>query len=90
MFLGDEQFVTDMQALIDPGQSLEEVPLSQKRKMAKPIGDYQKVHRSRDEAIYAAYQSGGYKMSELAEYFGLHYSSVSKIIRKLEASRFKT
>lgn len=90
VFLGDEDFVTDMQALIDPGQSLEEVPLGQKRQVAKPLVDYQKQYPSRDEAIYAAYRSGGYKMAELARYFGLHYSSVSKIIRRWEDSKFKT
>jgi hypothetical protein len=90
VFLGDERFVTEMQALIDPEKSLAEVPLGQKRKMAKPLGDYQMQYRSRDDAIYQAYRSGGYKMAELAEYFGLHYSSISKIIRRLEDSKIKT
>ena len=42
-FPGDAQFVTGIQKLIDPGQALKEVSLGQKRKMAKPIGDYQKA-----------------------------------------------
>lgn len=90
VFLGNEQFVTEMLALIDPEKSLTEVPLGQRRKVAKPLGDYKKQNRSRDETICEAYRSGGYTMSELAEYFGLHYSSISKIIRKLDDSRFKT
>ncbi|WP_275100505.1 REP-associated tyrosine transposase [Sedimenticola hydrogenitrophicus] len=90
VFLGNEQFVAEMQALIDPEKSLAEIPQGQKRKMAKPLGDYQMQCRSRDDAIYQAYRSGGYKMAELSEYFGLHYSSISKIIRRLENSRIKT
>ncbi len=90
VFLGGEQFVAEMQSLIDPDQSLEEVPLGQKRVLSKPLSDYEQAYASRNEAIYAAYQSGAYKMVELAKYFGLHYSSVSKIIRGIENSRFKT
>ena len=38
----------------------------------------------------AAYQSGGYSMKEVGEHFGVHYSSVSKIIKKAADSQFKT
>jgi len=37
-----------------------------------------------------AYQSGGYSMKEVGAYFGVHYSSVSKIIKQAENSQFKT
>ncbi|WP_335337179.1 hypothetical protein [Sedimenticola thiotaurini] len=90
VFLGNEQFVAEMQTLIDPEKSLEEIPQGQKRKMAKTLGDYQVQCRPCDQAIYQACRSGGYKMAVLSEYFSLHYSSVSKIIRRLENSRIKT
>lgn len=90
VFLGSDKFVEEMQAFIDPDQVLDEIPLNQKRKAAKLIGEYQRESANRDEAISRAYRSGGYKMVELADHFGLHDSSVSKIIRRMENSRFKT
>jgi len=36
------------------------------------------------------HQSGGYSMKGIADYFGLHYSSISKIVKNVENSRFKT
>lgn len=90
VFLGDDAFVERMQALIDADKTLDEVPSSQRRPLAKPLAHYEKTSRSRNEAIWEAWLSGGYTMKEIAEYFCLHYSSVSKIIKTNEDSRFKT
>ncbi|RVU30847.1 addiction module toxin RelE, partial [Rheinheimera riviphila] len=35
-----------------------------------------------DEAIQVAYQSGSYTLQELGDYFGLHYSRISRIVAK--------
>jgi REP element-mobilizing transposase RayT len=90
VFLGDNAFVVRMQSLLDSDRVLDEVPSSQRRPIAKPLAHYEKTTRSRNEAISEAWLSGGYKMKDIAEYFGLHYSSVSKIIKAAENSRFKT
>ncbi len=37
--------------------------------------------RTENQAIIAAYASGGYTMKEIGDYFGLHQSRISKIIR---------
>ena len=84
LFLGSSEFVSKMQSLVDPDKTLDEVPLNQKRQLARSIDDYERVGESRNEAIYQAYKSGRYKMVELASHFGLHYSSISKIIRRFE------
>ncbi|MBL1140954.1 MAG: helix-turn-helix domain-containing protein [Proteobacteria bacterium] len=34
--------------------------------------------------IFAAYKDDTYSQKEIANYFGLHYSTVSKIIKKYE------
>ncbi len=86
VYLGDDQFVEKMQSLIEPERNLAEVPSSQKRAIPNPIKYYEQNSRSRNEAIYFAFQSGGYSMKELADHFGLHYSSVSKIVKKQEDS----
>jgi len=76
-----------MQGLLKPDRDLSEVPLAQKRRMARPLKEYERLSGSRDEAIVAAYTSGGYTMKEIGEHFGLHYSRVSRLLRNLRAKR---
>ncbi|MFT7528715.1 MAG: putative transposase [Arenicella sp.] len=85
IYLGGTEFVTKMQLHIDPEKSLEEVPSSQKRGLAKELEAYVSTSSSRNEAIYRAFSSGGYSMKEIGEYFDLHYSSVSKIVKGFDA-----
>jgi len=80
VYLGDEQFVEDMKALIDNDKPLTEIPLSQRRPASKSLDEYVRVAGARNAAIVAAYQSGGYTLKEIGEYFGLHYSTVSGIV----------
>ncbi|MES1938200.1 REP-associated tyrosine transposase [Salinisphaera hydrothermalis] len=86
VFLGDDAFVDDMRARIEHANPrLDEVPRAQRAGRARPIGDYEKEAGSRDAAIVAAYASGGYTMQELGAYFGLHYSRISRIIKRFES-----
>ena len=84
IYLGDDQFVEQMQRQVMDDQSLEGIPSLHKRPVAKPLAEYASKHRTRDEAILAAYRSGGYSQKQIADYFELHYSRVSKIVRALE------
>ena len=90
IYLGDDAFVDEMQCKMAEDVNLEEVPSIQKRQVAKPLSSYESASQQRNEAIYLAYRSGGYSMRAIADYFGLHYSSVSKIIKSFDDSRFKT
>lgn len=90
IFLGDEQFVNNMQAKLSLDQPLDDIPKAQKRKIPKPLDYFSSTANDRNTSIIAAYQSGGYSMKEVGEHFGLHYSSVSKIIKHANNSQFKT
>ena len=70
-----------MQCKIDLDVNLSEVPSSQKRQVAKPLSYYDKKYSDRDIAILNAYASGGYSMKEVGDYFKLHYSRVSRIVK---------
>jgi putative transposase len=89
VFLGTESFVTELQTKIKDDKDLSEIPKSQRRPMPQPIDDYVKRSTHRNEAIISAYRSGGYSMKELGEYFGLHYSRVSRIVSQ-EKAKSKT
>jgi len=39
----------------------------------------------RERKIYQANQNYGYALKEIAEYLGLHYTTISKIIKKIES-----
>jgi putative transposase len=90
IYLGDDKFVEEMLCKISGETNLDEVPRPQKRQNPQPLEAYKNMMNFRDEAIIAAYRSGGYSMKEIAAYFDLHYSSVSKIIKRVEDSQFKT
>lgn len=90
VFLGDDTFVEKMQAKLDGGKDLREIPARQRRPLAKPLHHYAANATTRDEAITAAYASGGYSMKEIGDHFGLHYSYVSKIISRATEEKGKT
>lgn len=81
VYLGDDQFVEKMQRLIDEDKELDEIPSLQRRPSPGSLSDYQATCEHRNEAIVHAYGSGGYTLKEIGEYFGLHYSTVSGIIK---------
>ena len=81
IFLGTEKFVENMQAMVDGEKELSEIPSSQRRPTPKSLAEYESLSNDRNMAIIRAYKSGGYTLKEIGDYFGLHYSSVSGIIK---------
>ena len=76
IFLGDEDFILDLQKYISKDKDLREVPKIQR---AKPISEYVNSTDSREKAIALAYLSGDYTLQQVADYFALHYSTISRI-----------
>jgi len=89
VYLGSDQFVEQMQGHLEPDRNLSEVPVGQKRRVAPPLKEYERVSGGRDEAIVAACVRGGYTMKEIGEHFGLHYSRISRLVRD-SLSKHKT
>lgn len=92
MYLGGEAFLKSLQARMEKTPAMEN-PRAQRRAMGLPLEEY--VARARDRysrnaAIYFAYASGDYTQQELAEAFGLHYASISRIVAEIEMLQFKT
>jgi putative transposase len=81
MFLGSDAFVESMQRKVPNELDRREVPPAKRRSVPRSLPEYDRAHADRNEAIKAAYASGGYTMKEIGDYFGLHHSRVSKIIR---------
>ncbi|MFA0110275.1 transposase [Vibrio breoganii] len=82
VFLGDEAFVAKHLAIQNDLQSdLREVPLKQRRTKPKPLSEYNYEAVDRSSAMINAYASGGYTLQQIADYFGVHYSTVSRMIK---------
>lgn len=81
VFLGSDAFVDAMLREIPRDRDLREVPQARARPLPRALAHYARLHPDRDEAIAAAFASGGYTLREIGDYFRLHYSRVSKIVR---------
>lgn len=81
VYLGSKAFVEKVHAHIDGEKELSEIPLSQRRLVPRTLEYYEQHNSTRNNAIIDAYQSGGYTLKRIGEHFGLHYSTVSGIVR---------
>lgn len=84
IYLGDDEFISEIQKKIDREKKLSEIPKEQISNVHS-INYFQNSSKSRDEAITKAYLVGNYTMKEIADYFSLHYSTVSRIIKENES-----
>lgn len=85
IYLGDDAFVEDMQCKLDPSQSLNDIPKIQKQSPKKPLSYYEKRFSCPDEAMYRAYISGSYTLSEVGQQFGVSYATVSRAVKLYES-----
>lgn len=88
VFLGSPAFVEAMRAEARSAAaergSLSEIPRAQWQEAPPPLQTFVEQARSRDEAMALAYRSGHYSQAGIAAYFDVHYSSVSRAIRRYE------
>ena len=86
IYLGSEAFIEKMQKLVDKKPSLTEIPRAQRRALARALTDFAGGHE-RNEAIALAYLSGQHTMAAIAEHFGIHYTSVSRLVKTYETNK---
>ncbi len=81
VFLGDEQFVNRMQKHIRSGKDDVQIPLAQRRPIPPSLAQIEQRTPDRDTAIITAHATGGYSYQQLADYFGVHFTTVGRIVR---------
>lgn len=79
IYLGSEGFVKQMQAQIEKKPALDEIPRAQRRAMTQALTDFERRY-PRNEAMARAYLSGQHTMAAIAAHFGVHYSTVSRMV----------
>lgn len=87
IFLGDDDFVLQMQDKIKSKSEDVNFPKAQRKAPALSLSEYQKSHASRNEAIVSAYATGEYSYQEIADFFDLHFTTVGKIVRAARKTR---
>lgn len=81
VFLADENCVARSLSAGTVSESVS-VPRAQHRPPAPSLDAIQRAHPHRNAAIVAAYASGAYSYQQIGDHFGLHFSSVAKVVRK--------
>jgi len=82
IYLGGEKFIEEHTV---GGKELVEVP----REQWKPVRpSLEKLFKQKGmNAIGAAYRDYGYRMKEIADQLGIHYATVSRRLKRIEAGR---
>jgi len=86
LFLGQENFIDEIKHLIRDKEKLKEIPRKQRFVTRPPLNEILKYQdkKSKDQAMYEACLQYGYTLKDIAEYFGVHYTTVSKVIKRIE------
>ena len=86
ILLGEEGFVEKFKDLLGDKREVKEIPRPQ-RYVGRPSLDKifggQEAKRQRDRSIYIAHTRYGYTLKEIADYLGVHYTTISKAIGKV-------
>lgn len=85
VYLGSEPFIKSMQRLADK-VAISEIPRAQRRPLAKSLSHYQAKYRDPKAAMVAAYATGDYTLQAIADFFDVHYATVSRAVKKGEGA----
>lgn len=79
--LGSKAFIAKVTRNLE--RPSKEIP--RKQRVWKSLISFEHEAGTRDEAIRMAYASGDYTLVQIGDHFGLHYASVSRIARDMNA-----
>ncbi|NIP30360.1 MAG: addiction module toxin RelE [Candidatus Dadabacteria bacterium] len=87
IYLGDDEFILSLQIEHKKQLNLNEIPKTQ---ITKPVSsvleDFKNSGETENSAVAKTYLTGHYTLKEIGDFLGIHYSSVSKIVKEYEAS----
>lgn len=89
ILLGGEGFIEKFRDLLSKKEDMREIPRLQRYVCRPKIGDLFKKEKIstkhiRNGKIYNAHIKYGYTLKEIADYLGIHYTTVSKVIKGKE------
>jgi len=87
IYLGDEKFIAQMHEELDKKSPDVNIPRVQQRPPAPPLDVIRAKYRRRDQGIVAAYRTKEYSYKQIAEYFGVHFTTVGRVVRRSQRNR---
>ena len=86
LFIGQDNFIDTINHLIQGKENLKEITKKQRYVTKPPLNEIfePKDKKSKDQAMYEAHQQYGYTLKDIAEYIGVHYTTVSKVIKRID------
>jgi len=85
--LGEETFIERYRKLLHGKEQIKEIPRIQRYLNRPKLADLfcrGEEKKDRDTGIYAAHVRYGYRLNEISEYLGIHYTTVSKVLKNAE------
>jgi REP-associated tyrosine transposase len=82
IYLGDDDFVDAMQEKLGKRGKDANIPKVQQRGAATQLGVIRRRNKDRHEAIRVAYETGAYSYQQIAKEFGVHFTTVGRIVRQ--------
>jgi REP element-mobilizing transposase RayT len=89
MFLGEDNFIEKLRGFIRGKETLKEIPRVQRYITRPSLEEMFKEKRVKDKTVkdktvYRAHVTYGYTLKEIAEYLGVHYTTISRAVKRVE------
>jgi len=81
IYLGDDDFVDQMRGKLGEKEEDINMPRVQQRGAAPKLSAIRRRYKNRDDAIGAAYETGAYSYQQIGKEFGVHFTTVGRIVR---------
>ncbi len=88
IYLGNERFVEHMQARLDDEEASDvNIPRAQRCGPAPTLKLIETRYKNRNRAVVAAHDTGEYSYQQIGQYFGMHFTTVGRIVRAARKNR---
>jgi REP-associated tyrosine transposase len=82
IYLGDDKFVEQMRSKLGEREEDVNIPRIQQRGPAPKLSALRRQYKNRDDGIRAAYQTAAYSYQQIGKEFGVHFTTVGRIVRQ--------
>jgi len=91
LFLGQENFIDKIKHLMSGKENLKEITKKQRYVTRPPLNKIFEPEdkKSRDQGMYEAHLRYGYTLKDIANYSGVYYTTVSRVIKRIEGEEEK-
>ena len=90
VYLGSDTFVASVHQQVQGSENDKNIPKQQRQAPAKSLQEITVLYPQRNDAIVAAYRTGVYSYSQIADFFGICFTTVGRIVRAEKQERYKS